>query len=85
MSELFVFCFAEIMIAGSSLVTRMASFLEGSGALLRVPLPVTFAGRPGLHLAGLRTLKDQSLNGCPPACVVLHVGAKDTGLLHEYE
>ena len=63
----------------------MAPFLEGSGTLLRVPLPVTFAGRPGLHLAGVRTLKDQSLNGCPPAYLVLHIEANDMGLLNEYE
>lgn len=75
----YVFIAPQILIAGSSFITRLESYLQSTGRNLQVPLPTTLAGQPGLRLTGLRPLLESAISGRPPQYIILHVGANDIG------
>ena len=75
---------AGIVIAGSSLIVRLARYLQTPKEVFHLPLPVTFIGKSGLRIAQLRPLLDQEMSP-PPALLVLHLGANDIGRLNSWQ
>lgn len=69
-----------ILIAGSSLVTRLQSHRHTpTRRHLCVPLPYTLVGKPGLRIKDVLALLQSSITTTHPAYIVLHVGANDIG------
>ena len=75
---------AGIVIAGSSLIVRLARYLQTPKEVFHLPLPVTFIGKSGLRIAQLRPLLDQEMSP-PPALLVLHLGSNDIGRLNSWQ
>ncbi|KAL8566662.1 hypothetical protein ACOMHN_055599 [Nucella lapillus] len=73
---------AAILIAGSSLIARLASFMQRKKLSWNLPLPVRLLGKPGLQLSQLRASLDEAINQTPPAYLVLHTGTNDIGRLN---
>ncbi|KAL8620898.1 hypothetical protein ACOMHN_025031 [Nucella lapillus] len=71
-----------ILIAGSSLIARLASFMQHKKLSWNLPLTVRLLGKPGLQLSQLRASLDEAIKQTPPAYLVLHTGTNDIGRLN---